>query len=255
VKATRDGMRWRQGPRLLRAVSDSLADQCPLPDTQAGLTRLQAAARDRGLLGPGVALFSATAEPEEKQAPSPHADLGATVRLADPPSSWLRRQRRRAQPIVSLAAATAVAAIVVVAALLHPNPHRHTLPPAHPPVASPTPSPSVSAAPLRLGEIAGTWTGQVVQNNPPDVFSTKITVGARSEQARISYNGKSFTCSGLLIPLSASHGQLILAQQITQGPCAGGTVTLTAQGRRALAFRFTGGTGPPATGILTRKKP
>src|SRR5258708_18441895 len=127
-------MPWRhRGPRLLRAVSDSLADQCPLPDTETGLIRLQVAARDRGLLGEGAALSGFTAASGGKQARSPHADPGMTVILADPSSSWLRRQRQRARPIVSLAAATAAARDVVLAALPgppRPPPPAHAAPPA-----------------------------------------------------------------------------------------------------------------------------
>ncbi len=262
MKAARDGMPWRhRGPRLLRAVSDSLADQCPLPDTETGLIRLQVAARDRGLLGEGAALSGFTAASGGKQARSPHADPGMTVILADPSSSWLRRQRQRARPIVSLAAATAVAVIVVFAALLGSRGHHRTVTAVRPPVASPAPSPSRSLAPLRLRDIAGTWAGQVTQNSAAgrEVFSVKLTVRTGSRRVRISYYGSfhygsSFSCSGNLFPLSASSSHLLLRQIVTMGPCNTGTVTLTPGANGSLAFRFRGQGPPAATGTLTRRK-
>lgn len=256
MKTARDGMAGRhRGPRLLRAVSDSLADQCPPPNTEASLIRLQAAARDRGLLGESVALSSVTAAPEGKQARSPHVDLGATVILADPPSSWRRGQRQRARPIVSLAAATVVVVIIVLAALLGPHGQHRTFTLVRPPAASPTPSPSRSAASLSLRAIAGTWTGQISQNSPSGSFtvSVKLTVQARPNRVQVFYSGP-FTCSGSLLPLSASNGQVVLNQHIVNGPCQPGTVTLTEQTGRSLKFSFAGQGAPAATGTLTRQK-
>jgi hypothetical protein len=261
VKAARNGKPGRhRGPRLLRTVSDSLADQCPLPDTEPSLIRLQAAARDRGFLGEDVALSGLTAAPAGKQPEPTYAGLGATVILADPPHSSRRRQRQRARPLVALAVpATAVAVIIVLAALLGPLGQHRTVTLVHnPPIASArpysilSPCPCRPAAPIRF---AGTWTGQVSQKVPPSgsfTVSVQLTVHPRSTRVQISYSGP-FTCSDYLLPVSASSDQLVLSQGMISGPCTSGTVTLTAQADQSLKFRYAFG-DVSATGTLTRKK-
>jgi hypothetical protein len=254
VKPAHDGMPGRhQGPRLLRAVSDSLAGQCPPPNVESDLIRLQAAARDRGLLGEGIALCAPMVTPEERQTESPHADLGVTVILAEPPATSLRRQWQPGRPVVSLAAATAVALIIVVAAFLGPRVYHRTFTPVRPPVASPTPSPP--PVPSYLREIAGTWTGRISQTSSSGTFSVTIKLQVRpgSNRLRIFYSG-SFTCSGYLLPLSADADQMVLNQPVMNGPCNRGTVTLTEQASRSLEFRFIGKGAPAATGTLTREK-
>jgi eukaryotic-like serine/threonine-protein kinase len=101
-------------------------------------------------------------------------------------------------------------------------------------------------------DLAGTWSGQVSQTGPTDVFTVQVSLTAGATGGTVSYTSTSLSCSGNLHAVSDSPGSLKLDQVITQGPCLGGTVTLSAGHGGTVAFSFHGKSGPSATGTLTR---
>jgi serine/threonine protein kinase len=111
----------------------------------------------------------------------------------------------------------------------------------------PAPSATVPAA------LAGTWSGQVSQSGQsgPDTFTVKVVLAAGATGGSVSYSGTSVSCSGKLSAVSGSPGSLKLSQAITQGPCLGGMVTLTAGPAGTVGFSFHGKSGPSATGTLS----
>jgi eukaryotic-like serine/threonine-protein kinase len=117
---------------------------------------------------------------------------------------------------------------------------------ASPSAGPPAPALTVPAA------LAGTWSGQVSQTGPADVFQAEVILTAGASQGSVHYSGGSFACTGRLTPVSDSSGTLTLDQVIVQGPCAGGVVTLSPDPGNAVQFRFKGKEGPMATGTLTR---
>jgi eukaryotic-like serine/threonine-protein kinase len=121
-----------------------------------------------------------------------------------------------------------------------------TAPSASPPTPLPTPAVRVPAA------VAGTWSGQVSQTNPTDVFSVQLNLAPGANPGSVRYSGASFSCSGDLVPVSKSSGRLKLDQAIVHGPCAGGVVTVSPGPGNTLQFSFQGKQGPMATGTLDK---
>ena len=117
--------------------------------------------------------------------------------------------------------------------------------------ASPSAGPPAPALTVPA-TLAGTWSGQVSQTGPADVFQAEVILTAGASQGSVHYSGGSFACTGRLTPVSDSSGTLTLDQVIVQGPCAGGVVTLSPDPGNAVQFRFKGKEGPMATGTLTR---
>jgi len=111
----------------------------------------------------------------------------------------------------------------------------------------PTPAAEVPAA------LAGTWSGQVSQTNPADVFQVQVNLAPGANSGSVHYSGTSFSCAGDLVPVSQSAGRLKLDQVIVKGPCSGGVVTVSPGPGNTLQFSFRGKQGPMATGTL--KKP
>jgi eukaryotic-like serine/threonine-protein kinase len=100
--------------------------------------------------------------------------------------------------------------------------------------------------------LAGTWSGQVTQSGPADVFSVRVTLAPGSTGGTVSYSGTSLSCSGELAAVSGTQGSLKLDQAISHGPCVGGTITLTTGSADTLGFSFHGKSGPTATGTLSK---
>jgi hypothetical protein len=100
--------------------------------------------------------------------------------------------------------------------------------------------------------LAGTWSGQVTQNAPADVFTVQVSLAAGASTGSVQYSGASLSCAGNLTVVSDSPGSLRLSQAITHGPCAGGTVMLTTGPHGTAGFSFEGKQGPAATGTLTK---
>jgi hypothetical protein len=119
-------------------------------------------------------------------------------------------------------------------------------PSASPPAPLPTPAVRVPAA------LAGTWSGQVSQTNPTDVFGVQLNLAPGASPGSVRYSGASFSCAGNLIPVSRSSGRLKLDQAIVHGPCAGGVVTVSPGPGNTLQFSFRGKQGPMATGTLDK---
>jgi eukaryotic-like serine/threonine-protein kinase len=121
---------------------------------------------------------------------------------------------------------------------------------------SPTPSPGRSSRPSPAttvpGAMVGSWSGQVSQSSPSDVFSVQVNLSSGAIGGSVHYSGTSFSCSGDLSPVSGSSTSLTLNQAILQGPCAGGVVTLSPGSGNTLLFRFKGKTGPTASGTLAK---
>jgi eukaryotic-like serine/threonine-protein kinase len=113
---------------------------------------------------------------------------------------------------------------------------------------TPRPTPAVNVPAV----LAGTWSGQVSQTSPADVFQAEVILTAGASQGSVHYSGGSFSCTGHLAPVSDSSGTLTLHQAIVQGPCAGGMVTLSPGPGNTVRFTFKGKEGPMATGTLTR---
>jgi len=110
----------------------------------------------------------------------------------------------------------------------------------------PTPAVRVPAA------LAGTWSGQVSQTNPTDVFQAQVYLAPGAKPGTVHYSGASFSCAGNLVPVSDSAGNLKLDQAIVQGPCAAGVVTVSRGPGNTLQFSFKGKQGPMATGTLDK---
>ena len=128
------------------------------------------------------------------------------------------------------------------ASLRPPRRHRRR------PRGSPTPPPTVPPG------LAGTWSGQVSQTNPSDVYHVVLTLVPGSAGGRVQYSGTSFSCSGELSLMSRLSSTLTLDQGIIQGQnkCADGVVTLVQGPANTLQFSFKGQAGPAATGTLDR---
>jgi len=92
----------------------------------------------------------------------------------------------------------------------------------------------------------------VTQSGPADVFSVRVTLAPGSTGGTVSYSGASLSCSGKLAAVSGTPGSLKLTQEISNGPCVGGTITLTAGPAGTLGFSFQGKSGPTATGTLSK---
>ncbi len=116
------------------------------------------------------------------------------------------------------------------------------------PRGSPTPPPTVPPG------LAGTWSGQVSQTNPSDVYHVVLTLVPGSAGGKVQYSGTSFSCSGELSLMSRLSSTLTLDQGIIQGQnkCADGVVTLVQGPANTLQFSFKGQAGPAATGTLDR---
>jgi eukaryotic-like serine/threonine-protein kinase len=168
-----------------------------------------------------------------------------------------QRRPRRAIAIWSAAiAACAVIAVVAVVAFVHgsqaggaggtPKPSAKTGLTDRKPTSPPRPSATVPAA------LAGTWSGQVTQSAPADVFTVGVTLASDASAGTVHYSGTSLSCAGSLAVLSASPGSLKLSQVITRGPCANGTIMLTVDPGGSVGFSFQGKQGPAANGTLRK---
>jgi eukaryotic-like serine/threonine-protein kinase len=116
--------------------------------------------------------------------------------------------------------------------------------------ASPNARPSRPAV-LVPAALAGTWSGQVTQTGPADVFQAVISLTAGASPGSVHYSGTSFSCTGRLTPVSDSSGTLELDQSISS-PCQVGVVTLSPGPGNTVQFSFKGKQGPMATGPLTK---
>jgi len=122
--------------------------------------------------------------------------------------------------------------------------------------ATDTPRPQASPSPAGTVPpgLAGTWSGQVRQNNPSDVFSVQVTLVPGTPGGTVRYSGASFSCSGALSLAARVGSTLKLNQGITRGrrDCADGVVTLSPGPPGAVQFSFRGKAGPAATGTLNK---
>jgi eukaryotic-like serine/threonine-protein kinase len=201
------------------------------------------------LLGAGISPAGALAEGSRRAAATAGRKLPAPAGPAGSP----RQRSRRTVAIWSIVTTICVLAAVVTVYLLHAAASQQ------PGAAAPTrtlgattPSRPAAPSPTVPAVLAGTWSGQVSQSAPADVFSVQVTLVPGATAGTISYSGTSLSCSGKLSAVSDSLGSLKLNQAISHGPCLGGTVTLTAGPAGSLAFSFQGKSGPTATGTLTK---
>jgi serine/threonine protein kinase len=174
-------------------------------------------------------------------------------RLEAPAPPPAPRPRRRVPVWAAIAVGVAAIAVAVVIAL-------HQMPNNNAPknvATGKTPTPTQVGAPPRPlstvpATLAGSWSGQVSQNGPADVFMVGLSLTSGASTGTVSYSGTSLSCSGSLTVLSSQPGSLRLNQVITHGPCAGGVVLLLAGPGDTARFSFQGKQGPAATGTLTR---
>jgi serine/threonine protein kinase len=166
--------------------------------------------------------------------------------------------RKRGSAAAWWAAGVAVCLAVIVAVILFVQSQGSRSPSTAKPPASdgPAAASSRSSPPARLpavrvpAALAGTWSGQVSQTNPTDVFQAQVYLARGAKPGTVHYSGASFSCAGDLVPVSDSGGSLKLDQAIVQGPCAGGVVTVSRGPGNTLQFSFKGKQGPMATGTL-----
>jgi hypothetical protein len=188
------------------------------------------------------------------------AAVAAPAAPAEGPAGPRRTRTRRTVMIWWAAGVTACILAIAVAIRIAqdqsgqssqpPGAVKTTLPP------SPTPSPSKSSRPSPAATVpsamVGSWSGQVSQTSPSDVFNVQVNLSSGAIGGSVHYSGTSFSCSGDLSPVSDSPTSLTLNQAILQGPCAGGVVTLSPGSGDTLLFRFKGKTGPTASGTLAK---
>ena len=62
--------------------------------------------------------------------------------------------------------------------------------------ATPLPTPAVKVP----AALAGTWSGQVSQTNPTDVFQAQVYLASGANSGSVHYSGASFSCAGDLSP-------------------------------------------------------
>ncbi len=203
-----------------------------------------------GVLGEGMRRAARAAV--RPLAPPADADLA-------PPEAARRRGRGRAVWWVAGVAACLLAIAAAILFVQHqgsqssdaakssaPDGPATASPSVRPSTPRPTPAVNVPTA------LAGTWSGQVSQTSPADVFQAKVILTAGASRGSVHYSVGSVSCTGRLVPVSDSSGTLALHQAIVQGPCEGGVVTLSPGPGNTVRFTFKGKEGPMATGILTR---
>lgn len=130
-----------------------------------------------------------------------------------------------------------------------------------PPSSSTSPvSSTVPAAPPNTpaavpAAFAGSWSGQVRQVDPSDVFDVKLSLPAGSGEGTIRYTSIGFSCTDGLSLKSSGHAAITLSQTMLTGqhPCSNGVVTLTQGADGVLSFGFHGKSGPAASGSLSKK--
>jgi len=188
----------------------------------------------------------------------------AAVRPMTPPGagsgSGAPRARKRRARAVWWVAGVAACLVAIAAAILFlqdlggqspdaatsPASDARAAPSTRPSAPLPTPAVPVPAA------LAGTWSGQVSQTGPADVFKAAVTLTSGTGPGTVHYSGASFSCSGDLVPVSDSSGTLKLDQAIVNGPCAGGVVTISPASGNTVQFSFKGKYGPMASGTLAK---
>jgi serine/threonine protein kinase len=127
-----------------------------------------------------------------------------------------------------------------------------------PPSSSTSPvSSTVSAGPPATpadvpAAFAGSWSGQVRQVDPSDVFDVKLSLPAGSGAGTIRYTSAGFSCTDGLSLESSGSAAITLSQTMLTGehPCANGVVTLSKSAGGVLSFGFHGKSGPAASGTL-----
>jgi eukaryotic-like serine/threonine-protein kinase len=172
-----------------------------------------------------------------------------------PPPAAARRRARAAWWVAGVAACllAIAAAILFVQHQGGQSSDAAKSPASDAPAASPSAGRPTSPPAVKVpAALAGTWSGQVSQTSPADVFQAEVTLTAGASQGSVHYSVGSVSCTGHLAPVSDSSGTLTLDQAIVQGPCAGGVVTLSPASGNTVRFRFKGKEGPMATGTLTR---
>jgi hypothetical protein len=185
-------------------------------------------------------------------------------------SSGGRASHRRSSALVAAGAAVVVIAAVAIV-VLHLMQHAGS--PAGqapgttaaqggqaPPSSSTSPvSSTVSAGPPATpadvpAAFAGSWSGQVRQVDPSDVFDVRLSLPAGSAQGTIRYTSAGFSCTDGLSLESSRNTAITLSQTMLTGqhPCANGVVTLTKGNGGVLNFGFHGKSGPAASGTLSK---
>ncbi len=180
--------------------------------------------------------------------------------VVEPSQEPPRRGRGRGRRAVTLWWATGVAVcIVAIALVIHIAQNKSGQPAPSPTrTASPHPNASHSASPAHPATIpaslAGTWSGQVIQNSSSGTFSVTVdvTLTSGATEGSVHYSGPGFTCSDNLSLVSDVFSSLKMGQVVVKGPCQRGTVTLIPTSSSTLQFSFKGKGAPAATGMLTK---
>jgi eukaryotic-like serine/threonine-protein kinase len=118
--------------------------------------------------------------------------------------------------------------------------------------SAPSRSPSASPTPTAVtpSEFAGSWAGRVSQLDSS--YNVTINLTAGTAHGSIGYSGSDLSCAGELVLMTRAADKLTLSQSVSTGPCLAGTVTLTKAGSGSVQFNFSGSSGPPASGTLSK---
>jgi hypothetical protein len=114
---------------------------------------------------------------------------------------------------------------------------------------SPSPKPDPTPTVVTPSSFAGSWSGTVSQTGGS--YTVTIGLATGSNAGTIRYSGTNLSCAGALSVSTKTTRELTLSLQVTRGPCAAGTVTLTKAGSGSVQFNFNG-SGPQASGTLNR---
>jgi len=189
------------------------------------------------------------------------AEPPPTPAFATDPESPRRPRGRRA--VMTWWAAGVVACVLAIAAAVRfaqtqagapqatntsaPGRQAATSPSPRQPTPNPAPAATVPAS------LAGTWSGRVSQSSPSGPFTVTVQVSlvAGATGGSVRYSGP-FSCLDQLTVVSDSPGTIEMDQELVQGPCERGVVTLSPGPAGTLRFKFQGKGAPPATGRLEK---
>jgi hypothetical protein len=117
--------------------------------------------------------------------------------------------------------------------------------------ASASPSLSPNPGPVTPAAFAGSWSGLVRQPQTKS-YSVTVILKAGTGAGTISYSGSDFSCAGSLSLTRETTAKLTMSQDITQGQCMAGQITLTLTSGSSVSFDFSNSGPVAATGTLTK---
>ncbi|XVQ16029.1 serine/threonine-protein kinase [Spirillospora sp. CA-255316] len=241
------------GPPAPSGASASVPSSPSGTTASSGASLASGAATSPGTTAPPEAAASSGAPASSVRADGsapPAGPAPATV----PGTGTGGGERRGVSGVVAVSAAVVAVSLAVVVTVLAlsgglrftggeggtggPSDGGSTPPRANPGVTTTTTATTPAGFPAAF---AGTWTGQVRQNDGK-VFTVSLTLPEGKRQGQVSY--PEHRCSGVVTPVGEPGGQsLTLREQITSNTAVcvdTGTITLTRQSGATLNFSYTG---------------